>query len=87
MPGYQNLRLPDAYRALVRLEARGFAWEWLRRAPGYRAAWAASNASTRRAAMFAETAIRRTARTLSDIPPPSSPRRWSPWGIGFPGRS
>lgn len=85
MPGYHQLRLPDAYRALLTLDPRGFAWEWLRRNPDYRAAWTRTGASVRHAAALAEHAIRRSARALIDIPQPQSPRRWSHWGLGFPG--
>lgn len=87
MPGYHRLRLPDAYRALLTLEARGFAWEWLRRNPDFRAAWASAGAPIRRAAAFAELAFRRSTGTPIDNPLSRSARRWSPWGLGFPGRS
>lgn len=87
MPGYHRLCLPDAYRALLTLDARGFAWEWLRRNPDFRAAWASAGAPIRRACESAELAIRRAGRTPIDVPQSRLARRWSPWGLGFPGRS
>ncbi len=87
MPGYHNMHLPDAYRRLLALNARGFAWEWLRRDPDYRAAWCSAGVSIRRAATFAQYAYRRSAAMPTDIAQRRSARRWSPWGLGFPGRS
>lgn len=87
MPGYHTLPLPDAYQALLTLDARGFAWEWLRRNPDYRAAWASTGVSVRRATTLAQQAFGRSARTPTEIPQTLSVRRWSPWGLGFPSRS
>lgn len=87
MPGYHRLRLSDAYQALLTLDARGFAWEWLRRSPDFRAAWVSASEQTRRVTILAKTSIRRSARALVDIPQAPFARRWSHWGLGFPGRS
>jgi hypothetical protein len=87
MPGYQRMRLPEAYRALLNLDARGFAWEWVRRNPDFRAIWASAGAAARRSSAVAQTAIRRSARTIIDLPQHPLARRWSLWGLTFRRRS
>lgn len=87
MPGYHQLHLPEAYRAILALDPRRLAWEWLRRDPNYRDAWAEAGPSVRRVARLAGEGLRRPARTLIDIPQPRLERRWSHWGLSFPGRS
>lgn|GEM_PF-5631190 len=83
MPGYHRFRLPEAYRAMVALSARDFAWEWLRRNPDYRALWDAAKPAARRASWFAVDAARRSRRPLVDLPPHPLARRWSHWGLFF----
>ena len=87
MPGYQRMRLPEAYRALLNLNARGFAWEWVRRNPDFRAIWASAGAAARRSSELAKTAIGRSARTMIDLPEHPLARRWSLWGLTFRSRS
>jgi hypothetical protein len=87
MPGYHRMRLPEAYRALLTLNARGFAWEWVRRNPDFRALWASAGAAARRSSALAQTAIRRSARTIIDLPQHPLTRRWSHWGLTFRSRS
>ncbi|WP_457309574.1 transcriptional regulator domain-containing protein [Sphingomonas sp. UYAg733] len=87
MPGYQRMRLPEAYRALLTLNARGFAWEWVRRNPDFRAIWASAGAAARRSSELAQNAIRRSARTMIDLPQHPLTRRWSLWGLTFRSRS
>lgn len=86
MPGYQRMRLPEAYRALLTLNARGFAWEWVRRNPDFRAIWTSAGAAARRSSELAQTAIRRSARTIIDLPEHPLARRWSLWGLTFRSR-
>ncbi len=83
MPGYQRLRLPPDYQALLGLNARGFAWEWLRRVPDFRAIWNAADGAATRADAAADAVIRRSARPLVDLPQHPLARRWSPWGLTF----
>ena len=83
MPGYDRLRLPAAYGGLRRLDARGFAWEWLRRNPDFQSLWASAGRSAHRASRIAETAIRRSARPRVDLPRHPLAGRWSPWGLTF----
>lgn len=83
MPGYHNFRLPDAYRALLPLTARDFAWEWLRRDPAFRAAWQEAGAAARAATARAEDMVRRSRRPVATIPQHLLARRWTHWGIGF----
>lgn len=87
MPGYHRMRLPEAYRALLTLNAREFAWEWVRRNPDFRSLWASAGAAARRSSALAQTAIRRSARTIIDLPQHPLTRRWSLWGLTFRGRS
>jgi hypothetical protein len=87
MPGYHRMRLPEAYRALLTLSAREFAWEWLRRNPDFRALWASAGAAARRSSALAQTAVRRSSRSVIDIPQHPMARRWSLWGLTFRGRS
>ena len=87
MPGYNRMRLPEAYRALLTLNARGFAWEWVRRNPDFRELWASAGAAAHRSSALAQTAIRRSARTIIDLPQHPLTRRWSLWGLTFRSRS
>jgi hypothetical protein len=80
------MRLPEAYRALLHLNARGFAWEWVRRNPDFRAIWTSAGAAARRSSELAQTAVRRSARTIIDLPEHPLTRRWSLWGLTFRGR-
>jgi hypothetical protein len=83
MPGYHRLRLPEDYQALVDLSASGFAWEWLRRNPDFRAIWTSAGAAAHRAAALALTASRRTSRSIIDLPRHPIARRTAPWGLTF----
>jgi hypothetical protein len=83
MPGYHRLILPEHYRALISLSARDFAWEWLRRNPAFRAAWAETGLAAQRASARADDAIRRSRRPIVDLPLHPCARRWTHWGIGF----
>ena len=87
MPGYHRMRLPEAYRALLTLNTRGFAWEWVRRNPDFRAIWVSAGVIARRSSALAQTAVRRSARRMIDLPQHPLARRWSPWGLTFRGRS
>jgi hypothetical protein len=87
MPGYHKMRLPDAYRALLTLNARGFAWEWVRRDPDFRAVWASAGAAARRASERALALIRDSARPVVGLPQHPLARRWSHWGLSFRGQS
>ena len=87
MPGYHRLRLLPEYQALTALDARGFAWEWLRRIPEFRAVSERTEGPGRRAAALADTAIRRSARSLVELPQHPLARRWSPWGLTFRSQS
>jgi hypothetical protein len=83
MPGYHRFRLPDAYRALLPLTARDFAWEWLRRDPGFLALWDDAGAAARAASLRANDMVRRSRRHIANIPQHPLARRWTHWGIGF----
>jgi hypothetical protein len=83
MPGYKRMRLPEAYRALLTLNARGFAWEWVRRNPDFRAIWASAGAAAHRTSALALAAIRRSARLTINLPQHPLARRWSHWGLTF----
>lgn len=83
MPGYNRLRLPADYQALTTLDARGFAWEWLRRNAEFRAVWNAAAGASRRAAAGADSAFRRSSRPLVELPRHPLAGRWSPWGLTF----
>lgn len=85
MPGYHRMRLPEEYRAMLTLNARGFAWEWLRRNPDFRAIWATAGAAARRVSDQAFAAVCRSARPVVDLPQHPLARRWSPWGLCFRG--
>src|SRR3546814_2447484 len=67
MPGYHRMRLPDAYRAMATLSARGLAWEWLRRNPGFRAISCATAPPAQRACAHAK-ALLRSRRPVVDLP-------------------
>lgn len=86
MPGYHRLRLPADYQALTALNARGFAWEWLRRNSEFRDLWR-SAAAARRVSTATEVVARRSARTLITIAQHPLARRWSQWGLTFRARS
>lgn len=83
MPGYHRFRLPEAYRALVPLTARDFAWEWLRRNPDFCALWDTAGSAARRASRLVMDAARRSRRPITDLPLYSLARRWSHWGLCF----
>lgn len=83
MPGYQKLRLPQQYRAMLDLDASGFAWEWLRRNPAFRSIWASAGAAARRAAAQAAVAGRRTTSSVTFIGQQSLAERTAPWGLSF----
>ena len=87
MPGYDRMRLPEAYRALLTLNARGFAWEWVRRNPDFRAIWTSTGEAARRSSAVALAAVHRSARPVINLAQHSLARRWSPWGLTFRGRS
>lgn len=83
MPGYNRLRLPAEYQALTALDARGFAWEWLRRNREFRDIWHAANEPARRASASTEATVRRSARRIVHITTHPLARRWSHWGLTF----
>lgn len=83
MPGYHRFRLPEAYRAMVALSARDFAWEWLRRNPDFRALWDIAGPAARRARWLALDTARRSRRPFVDLPLHPLARRWSHWGLCF----
>ena len=87
MPGYNRLRLPAAYQTLTALDARGFAWEWLRRNLEFRDIWRSANAPARRASATTEAIVRRSTRRLVQISKHPLARRWSHWGLTFRARS
>ena len=79
MPGYHILNLPDTYRALLTLNAAGFAWEWLRRNPTFRDLLAGDAA--RRFAQRALLASRHGGFTA--IGPHPMAEQTIPWGLSF----
>lgn len=81
MPGYNRLDLPAPYRALLTLDAAGFAWEWLRRNPAFRALFAGDAA--RRFARRALTASRRGGFAAVGRHPLAEVT--APWGLSFRG--
>jgi len=83
MPGYNRLRLPEAYRALANLSARGFAWEWLRRNYDFRQIWTRHGDLAKRPTALAHAAVHRSARPFVDIRQHPLSVRWSPWGLTF----
>ncbi|MDB5422379.1 MAG: hypothetical protein JWR59_2326 [Brevundimonas sp.] len=83
MPGYHRLRLPQQYRALLDLDASGFAWEWLRRNPGFRAQWGSPGAAARRASAHAATAARRTTRGVTELDQHPLAAKTASWGLSF----
>lgn len=87
MPGYHRMRLPEAYRALLTLNARGFAWEWVRRNPEFRAIWLSAGALAHRTSALGQAAIGRSTRPMINLPQHPLARRWSHWGLTFRGRS
>jgi hypothetical protein len=87
MPGYHRLRLPASYQALLNMDARGLAWEWLRRNGDFRMLWSSAGLSARRASTLALAAVQRSARPIADIARHPLARRLAPWGLTFRGRS
>ncbi|GGO94080.1 transcriptional regulator domain-containing protein [Stakelama pacifica] len=87
MPGYNRLRLPAEYQALTALDARGFAWEWLRRNPDFRDIWRSGNPSAPRARTGTQAVMRRSARRILNISKHPLAGRWSHWGLTFRVRS
>jgi len=87
MPGYNRLRLPAEYQALTTLNARGFAWEWLRRNPDFRDIWRSGNPPARRANTSTHALVRRSTRRILNIPKHPLAGRWSHWGLTFRTRS
>ena len=74
MPGYSKFNLPPEYRAMTELDGSGFAWEWLRRNPAFRALWAGDRAAT---------ATHRVASTVTEIGQHPLVGRLAPWGLTF----
>jgi len=87
MPGYNRLHLPVEYQALKALDARGFAWEWLRRNPDFRDIWRSANPPTRRVSPSVEAVMLRSARRILNISKHPLAGRWSHWGLTFRVRS
>ena len=83
MPGYNKLRLPQQYRAMLDLDASGFAWEWLRRNPEFRSIWASAGAAARRASAQAAIAARRVATSVTELGQHPLAERTAPWGLSF----
>ena len=83
MPGFHTLRLPRPYVDMLDLSASGFAWEWVRRNPDFRALWAGAGAATRRAASQAGIAARRITSTVTLIGQQPLAERTAPWGLSF----
>lgn len=83
MPGYHRLRLPECYRALLDLSSSGFAWEWLRRNPEFRALWAGAGQDAHRCSAHALTASRRAISSLVTLRPHPLERRTARWGLTF----
>jgi len=81
MPGYNRLDLPEPYRALLDLDAAGFAWEWLRRNPDFRAMWERAGARARRASAHALAAARRGGFALIGRHPLGL--ETASWGLSF----
>ena len=83
MPGYSKLNLPPEYRAMTQLGAGGFAWEWLRRNPAFRALWAGAGVAARRAAHRSATAARRITSTVTELDQHPLAEGMVPWGLTF----
>lgn len=83
MPGYHKLRLPQPYRAMLDLNASGFAWEWLRRNPDFRALWASAGAAAHRASARAAVAARRVTSGVTQLGQHPLAERMAPWGLTF----
>ena len=83
MPGYHRLRLPQQYRALLDLDASGFAWEWLRRNPDFRTVWGSAGAAARRVSAQAVTAARRTTRGVTELDQHPLAAKTASWGLSF----
>lgn len=80
MPGYHRLTLPAPYRALLDLDAAGFAWEWLRRNPRFRARWQRSGVLAQRASARALVAARRSGLVMLA----GQHFAWTAWVDGAP---
>ena len=87
MPGYHTFRLPPPYRALLDLDASGFAWEWLRRNPAFRALWTGGGAAVRRVEARATVAARRVTDHVTELGRHPLAERAAPWGLSFRGAS
>jgi len=83
MPGYHRLRLPARYRALLDLSASGFAWEWLRRNPAFRAMWTGAGEAAQLASARALAQSRRVTHNVIGLGPHPLERRTAPWGLTF----
>ncbi|SEH14895.1 hypothetical protein SAMN05428974_1300 [Sphingopyxis sp. YR583] len=83
MPGYQNFCLPAPYDACRALDARGFAWEWLRRNPDFRALWSDASRGARQASADALATVARSRRPLVRIGLHPLARRLASWGLTF----
>lgn len=83
MPGYHKLRLPPPYRAMLDLDAAGFAWEWLRRNPAFRALWASGGAAARPASARAAAAAGRVTNTVTELGQHPLAERTAQWGLTF----
>lgn len=81
MPGYNRLNLPENYRALLALDAAGFAWEWLRRNRKFRSILAGGAA--RRFAHRALVAARRGGFVTIGQHPLAA--HTTSWGLSFRG--
>lgn len=83
MPGYHRFRLPEPYQALTQLSASGFAWEWLRRNPDFRAVWDAAGEDARQMAARALAASRSVTEKMTALGPHPLERTTAPWGLTF----
>lgn len=83
MPGYHRFRLPKDYHVYSQLDARGIAWEWLRRNVEFRNIWRSAAPQGQPTTQSTDTALSRSTRKLVQIPQHPLARRWSPWGLTF----
>ena len=83
MPGYHRFRLPEPYKTLTDLSASGFAWEWLRRNPHFRATWDGASEDVRQMAARALVASRRVTHSTTTLSAHPLERRTAPWGLTF----
>jgi hypothetical protein len=68
---------------MLELDASGFAWEWLRRNPAFRALWADAGAPAHRASSHAAVAARRITSNVTEIGRHPLAERTAPWGLSF----